>query len=265
MTDFMSPGVLHPPTQQISPQLPTFSLAGSPTCWSGPTRSGRRTGAGAASATIPRAAEHLLLPPDHGCFFDDAYGLKNIDQVGVDSQPASRPTTRTRTRPVRHRVAHSNPDGPPPAGAHPQAGARHVNRAAQTSTWSPELSDSTYRLTIGGESGRRRRHLRHRPTRPPRSSPVGPRTSVEQANAAVEAAAPPSRRGMTPAERAVAQPGADLIEEHRREIVPVPQARPGPRPGRSSPAVLPGHGPVAPLRDRRDANNIPAAGGHAHH
>ena len=57
--------------------LPRARSAGSPTSSSGPTRSGRRTGAGAAWPTsCPSRRRTYFYRQIYGCFFDDAYGLR---------------------------------------------------------------------------------------------------------------------------------------------------------------------------------------------
>ena len=93
------------------------------------------------------------------------------------------------------------------------------------------MSDSTYRLTIGGESVEGAAGT-YDIVNPATEELAGraPEASVEQANAAVEAAAAafPAWSRTAPAERAaLLNRAADLIEEHRKEIVPVLQAETG--------------------------------------
>ena len=93
------------------------------------------------------------------------------------------------------------------------------------------MSDSTYRLTIGGESvegGAGTYDI----VNPATELVAGraPEASVEQANAAVDAAADafPAWSRTTPEERAeLLDKAADLIEAHRKEIIPVLQAETG--------------------------------------
>lgn len=93
------------------------------------------------------------------------------------------------------------------------------------------MSDSTYRLTIGGESvegGAGTYDI----VNPATEAVAGraPEASVEQANAAVEAAADafPAWSRTSPEERAeLLNKAADLIEAHRKEIIPVLQAETG--------------------------------------
>jgi len=93
------------------------------------------------------------------------------------------------------------------------------------------LSDSTYRLTIGGESVEGAAGT-YDIVNPATEEVAGraPEASVEQANAAVEAAAAafPAWSRTSPQERAaLLNRAADLIEEHRKEIIPVLQAETG--------------------------------------
>ena len=93
------------------------------------------------------------------------------------------------------------------------------------------MSDSTYRLTIGGESVEGAAGT-YDIVNPATEELAGraPEASVEQANAAVEAAAAafPAWSRTAPAERAaLLNRAADLIEEHRKEIVPILQAETG--------------------------------------
>jgi len=59
--------------------------AGSPTSWSGPTRCGRRTGLGRRGGQDSRPAVVVLPRPRLGCFFDDAHGVRCIEEIGVDN------------------------------------------------------------------------------------------------------------------------------------------------------------------------------------
>lgn len=93
------------------------------------------------------------------------------------------------------------------------------------------MSDSTYRLTIGGESVEGAAGT-YDIINPATEEIVGraPEASVDQANAAVEAAAEAfeSWSRTAPQERAaLLERAADLIEEHRKEILPVLQAETG--------------------------------------
>ncbi len=93
------------------------------------------------------------------------------------------------------------------------------------------MSDSTYRLTIGGESVEGAAGT-YDIVNPATEEVAGraPEASVEQANAAVEAAAAafPAWSRTSPQERAaLLNRAADLIEEHRKEIIPVLQAETG--------------------------------------
>lgn len=93
------------------------------------------------------------------------------------------------------------------------------------------MSDSTYRLTIGGESVEGASGT-YDIINPATEEVVGraPEASVGQANAAVDAAADAfdSWSRTTPDERAeLLDRAADLIDEHRDEIVPVLQAETG--------------------------------------
>jgi acyl-CoA reductase-like NAD-dependent aldehyde dehydrogenase len=93
------------------------------------------------------------------------------------------------------------------------------------------MSDSTYRLTIGGESVEGAAGT-YDIVNPATEEVAGraPEASVEQANAAVDAAADAfeSWSRTSPEERAaLLNRAADLIEEHRKEIVPVLQAETG--------------------------------------
>lgn len=93
------------------------------------------------------------------------------------------------------------------------------------------MSDSTYRLTIGGESVEGAAGT-YDIVNPATEAVTGraPEASVEQANAAVEAAADafPAWSRTSPEERAeLLNKAADLIEAHRKEIIPVLQAETG--------------------------------------
>ena len=94
------------------------------------------------------------------------------------------------------------------------------------------MSDSTYRLTIGGESVEGAAGT-YDIVNPATEELVGraPEASVEQANAAVEAAAGRVRRsGRAPRPRSARrcmERAADLIDAHADEIVPVLQAETG--------------------------------------
>ncbi|MCB1257093.1 MAG: aldehyde dehydrogenase family protein [Microthrixaceae bacterium] len=93
------------------------------------------------------------------------------------------------------------------------------------------MPDSTYRLTIGGRSEEGAAGT-YDIVNPANEEIVGraPEASVEQANAAVEAAAEAfdSWSRTTPEERAeLLNKAADLIDAHRDEIVPVLQAETG--------------------------------------
>lgn len=93
------------------------------------------------------------------------------------------------------------------------------------------MSDSTYRLTIGGESVEGAAGT-YDIINPATEEVAGraPEASVEQANAAVDAAADAfeSWSRTSPEERAaLLNRAADLIEEHRKEIIPVLQSETG--------------------------------------
>ncbi|MHB1138693.1 MAG: aldehyde dehydrogenase family protein [Microthrixaceae bacterium] len=93
------------------------------------------------------------------------------------------------------------------------------------------MSDSSYRLTINGESLEGASGT-YDIVNPATEEVTGraPEASVEQANAAVDAAADAfeSWSRTSPEERAaLLNRAADLIEEHRKEIVPVLQAETG--------------------------------------
>ncbi len=93
------------------------------------------------------------------------------------------------------------------------------------------MSDSTYRLTIGGESVEGAAGT-YDIINPATEEVAGraPEATVEQANAAVDAAADAfeSWSRTSPKERAaLLNRAADLIEEHRKEIIPVLQAETG--------------------------------------
>ena len=93
------------------------------------------------------------------------------------------------------------------------------------------MSDSTYRLTIGGESVEGAAGT-YDIINPATEEVAGraPEATVEQANAAVDAAADAfeSWSRTSPQERAaLLNRAADLIEEHRKEIIPVLQAETG--------------------------------------
>ena len=93
------------------------------------------------------------------------------------------------------------------------------------------MSDSTYRLTIGGESVEGAAGT-YDIINPATEELVGraPEASVEQANAAVEAAAEAfdAWSRTSPEERsALMERAADLIDAHADEIVPVLQAETG--------------------------------------
>ena len=93
------------------------------------------------------------------------------------------------------------------------------------------MSDSTYRLTIGGESVEGAAGT-YDIINPATEEVAGraPEATVEQASAAVDAAADAfeSWSRTSPQERAaLLNRAADLIEEHRKEIIPVLQAETG--------------------------------------
>ncbi len=93
------------------------------------------------------------------------------------------------------------------------------------------MSDSTYRLTIGGESVEGAAGT-YDIINPATEEVAGraPEATVEQANAAVDAAADAfeSWSRTSPEERAaLLNRAADLIEEHRKEIIPILQSETG--------------------------------------
>ena len=77
MIDFLFSGVLRPVPHPEARLLARARSAGSPTSSSGPTRSGRRTGAGAAFGDkVPEPPSTYYFRQIYGCFFDDDYGLR---------------------------------------------------------------------------------------------------------------------------------------------------------------------------------------------
>ena len=205
---------------------------------------GGEPGLGRRRRQDPRAAEHLLLPPDvYGCFFDDAHGLADRSTKSASTTSPSRPTTRTPT-----------PRGRTPARSaeklmghlarrdHPQARPWQRHQACSTSTFAAVTgTDTTAQQTAPTPSvppahrrrvgRRRRRHLRHRqpghrggrrpgarrhrwptPKRRPRRRPTPSR---------------PGRARRPSSGPSCSAEAADLLDERYAELVPLVQAETG--------------------------------------
>ena len=85
MADYLYSGVfLRYPNLKVL--LPSARSAGSRTCWSGSTTSGRPTGAGATASSTPRSRPSTMYR-DHvfSTFFKDAVGVALLDRSARDN------------------------------------------------------------------------------------------------------------------------------------------------------------------------------------
>ena len=111
---------------------PRARSAGSPTSSSGPTRSGRRTGRGVASATRSPSRRPPTTTARSTAASSTTCTASRTSRSAASTTSASRPTTRTRTAPGRTRGGRRMKlMGDLPDGRRPQAGPRQRHRAAR--------------------------------------------------------------------------------------------------------------------------------------